>query len=412
MSDSTGTTTKVLIIGGSYAGLSAVRAIVTKWEENIKDKDQRLSVSFVEPRSGFLNILGIPKTIVDLEFAETQYVPFEVIDLKFSKVVSNDTEVIDRIKTAATGSNIDIEYIQGRVTNLEEYEATYELTGVNSDKEVTSGKISFDYAMVATGRDRKWPVTPEALTPKSFIADMQKFKTEIEDKSIITIIGAGAVGIELAGDIKHHMPEKTVQLIHPHESFPPEPLSDEFKSLVHENLSETGGVVTVLNTRISKELENGDLLTTTGETIKSDINYWCTNHRNNTDIFCEELSKEFVNENNNVLVNEYLQLTNATKLIGHIFVLGDLVELPLIKSAGWAMYMGRQAANNIVGLITESKLVEPFPNLEKMPKGMVVVAGKGHIVSELWNVVELDNQEYVNEYKDYCLGKIRATLNI
>ncbi|CAH2355245.1 hypothetical protein CLIB1423_23S01046 [[Candida] railenensis] len=403
--------TDVLIAGGSYAGLSAVRALAVKWEEKRSQgltKDV-LNITLVEPRSGLLNILGIPRAIVDPEFAKTQYVGLENLNFKINQVISNDKEVVERInpEEAEADAAVNVTYIQGKVSDLSEKEAQYSLN--NEDTKVP---IQFKYALVCTGRDRNWPVTPDAFTPESYLAEMDSFRKSIEDVDIISIIGGGAVGVEMAGDIKHKYPTKTVQLIHPHPLYPPEPLTDEFKKLVHKSLVDDGEVKAILNTRIAEELPNGDLKTTTGEIIKSDKNYWCHNHKNNTGIFSESLSKEFVNQKNNVLVNEYLQLTNATNFVGHIFVLGDLVELPIIKSAGWGLYMGRQSANNVVNLITAGEVVEPIPNLETMPKGMVVVAGRGEIVSELTKIVELNNAHYVQEYKDYCLGKVRATLDL
>ena len=48
---------------------------------------------------------------------------------------------------------------------------------------------------------------------------MAKVKQDIERADIVSVIGAGAVGIEIAGDIKTEFPNKTVNLIHPHETF-------------------------------------------------------------------------------------------------------------------------------------------------------------------------------------------------
>ncbi|KAM9920423.1 hypothetical protein OXX80_012441, partial [Metschnikowia pulcherrima] len=150
---------------------------------------------------------------------------------------------------------------------------------------------------------------------------------------------------------------------------------------------------------------------TNGEKLKTDFNYWCNNFHNNTELLSPELAT-FVSEKNNVLVNGFLQLTHpeTSEHFPHLFAIGDLVELPIIKSAGWALYMGRQVANNIISLIFDGVLVEPMPDLTQMPKGMVLVAGDNELVSSLDGVLELNNKLYVEEYKDYCIGKIRATL--
>ncbi|ODV80641.1 FAD/NAD(P)-binding domain-containing protein [Suhomyces tanzawaensis NRRL Y-17324] len=416
-------TTNVLVVGGAYAGLAAVKSLKKHFLERSSDplystalasKSPKISITLVEPRSGFLNIIGIPKAFVDTEFANTQYVPLDQLhQLTFDRIVSNDGPTADslaKVHAASPSSNkdagIELTYVHGRVTELGTNSATYAL---NQSQETAT--IAFDYVILASGRNRSWPTTPEAYTSQFYLDEMRAFKEKVASHHTVSIIGAGAVGIEVAGDIKLQFPEKTVNLIHPHASFPPEPLCDEFKKTVHESL-QRAGVNILTNTRIARELPNGDLETTSGEVVPSSLNQWCNSHRNNTQILTSELRTEFVTASNNILVNDYLQLTSTNSQHTHFFVIGDLVELPIIKSAGWAMYMGRQAANNITSLILDDKLVEPMPDLTQMPRGMVLVAGNGEIVSELSGSVELNHEGYVNEYKDYCIGKVRVTLDL
>lgn len=409
-------TTNILVVGGAYAGLSAVRSLAHHFNRRIKDPlirlkliNSKVSITMVEPRSGLLNILGIPRAIVDVEFAKTQYVSFEDLsDLKFDKVISNQSEVLENLPSTTSNNEagFELNFVHGKITHLDEKTAEYQL--VESDETAT---ISFDYVILASGRDRKWPTTPDAYTTRSYIEEMNKSKSEIVSSNVVSVIGAGAVGVEIAGDIKHYHPEKVVNLFHPHETFPPEPLSTEFQSVTYKSLLDSG-INIYLNTRIAKELDNGDLQTTDGEIIKSELNYWCTSHTNNISILSDRLKKEFVTVRNNVLVNEYLQLLNKDKKLDTFFCIGDIVELPIIKSAGWAMYMGRLVANNILSMIMDNILIEPFPDLAQMPKGMVIVAGNGEIISELSGEVEVNHSGYVQEYKDYCIGKIRSTIGV
>lgn len=76
------------------------------------------------------------------------------------------------------------------------------------------------------------------------------------------------------------------------------------------------------------------------------------------------------------------------------------------------MYMGRQVANNITSLIFDATLVEPMPDLSSMPYGMVIVGGNEEIISELLGDVQLNHEGYKKEYLDYCIGKVRATLDV
>ncbi|CCE72555.1 Piso0_000139 [Millerozyma farinosa CBS 7064] len=408
--------TNILIIGGAYAGLSAVRCLAHHIESIRMDsvyKDvlasHEIHITLVEPRCGLLNILGIPRAIVDTEFARTQYVPFDELEgVQFDRVVSES--VVSSVRADANaGKGYSLTFVHGKVTYVDEEKARYEL--VKETGEGREGTIAFDYVVVASGRNRSWPTTPLGYTLDSFLREMDGSKKEIETNDIITVVGAGAVGIEIAGDIKHYAPSKTVNLVHAHKTFPPEPLSREFQDLALDSLVRSG-VNVHLNTRIAKELPGGDLQTVDGNIIKSQLNYWCSSHSNNIEFLADSLKKEFVTPKNNVLVNEYMQLLNKDKKLQHFFCIGDIVELPIIKSAGWAMYMGRQVATNLISLMLSNTLVEPFPDLSQMPRGMVLVAGNGEIVSELGGEVELNHKGYSQEYEDYCMGKIRATIGV
>lgn len=418
-------TTNVLVVGGSYAGLSAIKSFVLQARARFPKGYKRqhpVNVTLIEPRCGLLNVIGIPRAVVDPEFAPTQYVAYDKLhDLEFDATVSRDQLLVRRMSERGNDDleghrpneyyGLNVSYVQGRVTELKENSADYVLVGEHTDLEPAS--IAFDYVVMASGRDRSWPTTPKAYTMDHYRREMATARDKFAQHDIITVIGGGAVGVEMAGDIKHCFQDKTVRLIHPHSLFPPEPLHDEFKKSVHDSL-ERSGVEVRTNLRIARQTDSGDLVTTDGETIKSSYNLWCNYHKNNVGILTEELRKVFVTAANNITVNNYLQLFHelSGRTVPHFFVLGDLVDLPIIKSAGWAMYMGRQVANNIMSLVYEGTLVEPLPDLSTIPYGMVVVAGNQDIVSELAGEVELNHSGYVQEYKDYCVGKVRATMQV
>lgn len=400
-------TTNIVIVGGAYAGLSALVALKNHlYNRNLTSK---VSVTLVEPKAGLFNILGIPKCIVDPEFAKTQYVPLqELKDIMFHKLISDDDVVCDSLGNCLLDDELhpSFTYIQGSVEELASKKAVYTLNN-SPDKRAT---INFDYAIIATGRNRKWPTSPLAYNFNSYLNEMEEFNKNVSNCKRVGVIGAGAVGIEIAGDLKNKYKDMEVYLIHPHAKFPPEPLSEEFQDACRKSL-EASGVHILTNHRVKLETEDKKLIFTNGEELQTDFNYWCNSFKNNTELLTEDL-KKCVSERNNIHVNEYLQfkLPDEEECVGNLFAIGDLVEFPIIKSAGWALYMGRQVANNIISLIADGKLVEKFPDITQMPKGMVLIAGNEELISLLDGIVEVNNENYVEEYKDYCLGKIRATL--
>lgn len=398
--------TDILIVGGSYAGLSALVAL----KNHLRDRDGRkVTVTLVEPKAGLLNILGIPRAIVDTEFAKTQFVPLENLeDIPFDRLLSADTYVQQHLGTTVqpTGRKyIETTYVQGLVSEIGENSVLYTLNGETNKV----GKISFTYCVVAAGRNRPWPTSPLAYNFQSYLKEMEEFDNSVKKCKSVCVVGAGAVGIEIAGDIKHSYPGIDVHLFHPHQTFPAEPLTQKFGETIRESL-ERGGVKLHTGVRVQSEAK-GELVLSNGEKVKSDFTYWCTGFENNTGILTGSLAS-YVSPKNNVYVNEYLQLQlpDGSKSVPNVFCIGDMVEISIIKLAGWALYMGRQVAHNLVSHIFDHTLVEAFPDITQMPRGMVLVAGNEEIISELMGEVELNHAGYVEEYKDYCIGKIRATL--
>lgn len=215
-------------------------------------------------------------------------------------------------------------YVQGRVQSLDVDSAVYTL---NNDTETAT--IRFDYALMAAGRDCTWPTSPNAYNFRSYMEEMAQFHDNVSRCQRIGVIGAGADGIEIVGDIKNRFRDKDVFLVHPDARFLPKPLSEEFQDVCRHSL-ERGGVTVMTIKRVAREKADKTLKFVDGEKLRTDRNYWCSTFRNNTDLFQDSLL-EYVTERINVYVKEYLQLqVSGEPCIPKVFAIGDLVELPII----------------------------------------------------------------------------------
>lgn len=84
------------------------------------------------------------------------------------------------------------------------------------------------------------------------------------------ICGLGAVGIEIAAELKMFHPHLKVTLVHSRQRIlSSEDLSDEFKDLAL-NLVHEAGVETILGARVKETIENSDSNSTTYEVVLSD----------------------------------------------------------------------------------------------------------------------------------------------
>lgn len=401
--------TNILEIGGSYAAISFIDNFITMIQgENalpLQTNGRKFSITMIEPKSGFLNVIGMPRAILDVEFAKSQYIAFNKLKgIEFDNMF--ESENVSKRATTNIKIGLELNYIQGKVTKLDSKSAEYEMEMV---PQATS--LQFNYVVLASGRNRSPPISPESLDENSFINEASDFKRKVEISDKISIIGAGAVGIEVAAEIKHYHPEKTVNLIHPYLLFPPEPLSSKFKESAHASLKDAG-VNIVLETRIDKELANGNLETDDGKTIESQFNYWTSGKKNNISMLAKNMQDKYVSKSGNLLTNEYLQLCNSKDIIKNIFCIGDIVELPVIKTAGWANQMGIICAANISSLLNNKQAEKTLPKDKLETQNMVLVSGNRDLISEVDGQVEINKDRFVEEYKDYCLSKVKRKLHV
>lgn len=139
--------TNILIIGGSYGGLTALKTIrdllKTKQTENkLKVGNEKLKITMIEPREGFLNLIAIPRTLVDMNFARTQYFNYSDIGgLGIHKVIDSEGNIKAVNNEEDEHDGFEITCIQGKVLNVGENEAEFTIDG---DK---IKKMKFDYVI-------------------------------------------------------------------------------------------------------------------------------------------------------------------------------------------------------------------------------------------------------------------------
>jgi NADH dehydrogenase FAD-containing subunit len=160
--------------------------------------------------------------------------------------------------------------LQGRVSALD-------VNGRFIDYKTSDGetqRLKYDYAVLASGKQRAWPVAPRANCKESFIQDSRTQTLTLSRARRIIVVGGGAVGIEMAGEIKQAWPNASVTLIHSRSSLlSSEPLPMEFKEKALSMLEESGVHVRlgcrVVGTRRMKE-DEWELDLSDGEVLQCD----------------------------------------------------------------------------------------------------------------------------------------------
>lgn len=158
---------RVAIVGGGYAGFTLAREL-----------DPHVDVILIEAREGFVMTPATPRVSVEPALLDKIVIPYDRL-LKRGQVVRGRAVAID----------------QGRV-------------------QLADGVwIEADAVVVATGSRYAAPFKPQDDSVATFKEVLRGFAKKIAASDSVVIVGTGAVGVELAGEIKVAYPGKSVTLV-------------------------------------------------------------------------------------------------------------------------------------------------------------------------------------------------------
>ncbi len=167
-------TPTVVILGGSHAGTGVAKALEKKLSPG------QAKIILVEARDELYNNMASPRSIVDTDFAKTTFHSFKNIFTKKD-----------------IGS-----FKQAKVTQVREKELTFE-----------SGEtLAFDYLVIASGAKYLAPYKTEEVKTEAALAQITAVADKIKAAQKILIGGGGAVGVEVAAEIKTKFPEKVLHI--------------------------------------------------------------------------------------------------------------------------------------------------------------------------------------------------------
>ncbi|KIO28784.1 hypothetical protein M407DRAFT_229352 [Tulasnella calospora MUT 4182] len=306
----------IVIIGAGTAGIETAQGLSKALDPS------EWSIKLVSDRPFHLHYLALLRVLVteDGGFAEKAINPLDRIfqpGRPDEVVVGNATSV------------------QDGVVNLED-----------------GRQLPYDYLVLATGTTWAGPLTfPKSVDGKDkWIADWrEKFRTA----SDIVILGAGAVGIELSGELKNYYPNKNVTVIHGDVLPMNTTYPDKFRRRIVERW-EALGVNFVLGDRGS--LPQGDytsITTDKGQTIKADLVVPTWGGRRNT-AFLKSFDPTIVTAEGNIRVLPTLRvpLSNGK---ANVYAVGDVIDWQEQKQLAKVPYHVAVVVPNILASIQGQK---------------------------------------------------------
>ncbi|MEM9968012.1 MAG: FAD-dependent oxidoreductase [Pseudomonadota bacterium] len=167
---------RLVIIGGGYIGVELAKSL-----------EGEMEVTLVEPRGAFVHAPAMIRALVDVKVQEKSIIPYDKL-LKNGRLIrSRAIDVKENAVTLENGETLDA-----------------------------------DSVVIATGASNGGIFKPADESIDAFIAAKATARDQIEAAQRIIIVGAGAVGTELAGEIAHAHPDKQLTLISTQKTLFPE----------------------------------------------------------------------------------------------------------------------------------------------------------------------------------------------
>ncbi|WP_163849559.1 NAD(P)/FAD-dependent oxidoreductase [Pseudooceanicola aestuarii] len=160
-------TQRIAIVGGGYFGAELARSL-----------DAKAEVTLIEPRTHFVHAPAMIRAVVDPALLDRALIPYDAL------------------------------LTRGHVVRARA--ASVDAAGVTLED---GSRIAATQVVVATGSGNATPFKPDGDDIDAFRAQNARVHAQLVAAERIAIVGAGAVGVELAGEIAHAMPGKRITLI-------------------------------------------------------------------------------------------------------------------------------------------------------------------------------------------------------
>ncbi|KAF2126268.1 FAD/NAD(P)-binding domain-containing protein [Dothidotthia symphoricarpi CBS 119687] len=350
---------RILVVGCAYGGISAVVNLLEYSQGKARQSvypgpdfkgarsSRGVEITVIDERDGYFHSVGAPLAHVTPKYTSHMWRRFSHLnELKHS----------------------NLHFKHGSVKNINPEAKVAEWCDRNGNTQ----QHAYDYLVVATGLKRHWPAVPKSGSYEEYLSDAKSFIEKITggDPSKyagrrVVVIGAGAVGVEFASEVKSYYPQISVTLVHSRaEVLSSEPLPSELKERV-KLLLEEEGVDVILGSRASiSSLTDGKFSVTlaNNDVLTADFVIDSTQKGSPT---THILPPSCLNADKEIIVEQSLAFKPTIPNHTHHYGVGDVISWTGIKRAGSATVMGQAAAQNIYASILNSELPASTPEADR-----------------------------------------------
>ena len=340
----------VVIVGGGFAGVNAAKAL-----------DAYAQVVLVEPKDTFVYNVACLRALVEADFAPRIFLPYD--NLLARGYVEHDRAV---------------EVGARRVV-------------------LASGKVlAADYVVLASGSRYAFPAKTDRDHSSDALTDFRMTRDRLERTTRVLLIGAGGVGIELAGEIKAAFPRTHVILLDAADDLFAGQFRADLRAELRAQLAELGVELVLgeplraLPATAATELGTFTVTTEAGRDITADMWFRCFGVAPVSDYLDAGLASARDQ-------NGFVRVTPTLLVDGFdtVFAIGD-VSTADAKMAGRAGRQGHVVAENIRKLSAGDRALSRYEPLEP---AIIIPIGPTMGSGQLPNQQDLASRELVSAVK-------------
>lgn len=327
-------TVSVVIIGGGYGGISLAKAL-----------DDAVDVVLVDPKDSFVHSVAALRSLVNKEWSER-------IFFRYDGLLRRGRVVRDRA------------------------------VKINSQGATTAGgqRIDADYVVLASGSSYPFPAKMDVDDTAEALTKLAATREQLASASRVLLVGAGPVGLELAGEITDVWPDKEVTIVDVADNILSGAYSPELRECLRRQLEERG-VRLVLGAPLAEEITvvpgvnvPFSVSTTAGVEIDADIWFRCYGVVPQSDYLSGELLSARRPDG-------FIDVDDRLRVAGHdnVFAIGDVTGIAEPKRAAAAEHHAQVVADIILAL-AQGRVPEatyrPGPDGVLIPLGATGGAGQ------------------------------------
>ncbi|TFK82196.1 FAD/NAD(P)-binding domain-containing protein [Polyporus arcularius HHB13444] len=264
-------------------------------------------------------------------------------------------------------------------------------------------KIPYTSLVLATGST--WPsiihLPGTESEAKSYISS---WRSRVEKAQHVVVVGGGAVGIELVGEIREAHPTKKITLIHNQSLLLNSVYPDKFRKDIERRVR-LRNIDVILGDAIENPVEGvAGVTTKNGKSIPdADLVIQAFGSKPNTE-FVKSLGDGVVNEHGFVKVNEFLEVP------GHpgVFAVGDIIDWKEQKQAAKANNHIKVVAANVLSFLQGKPLKQKYKGSAEMILIPLGKSGGAGYLNILWGFILGDWVSRTMKGKDLFVSMARS----